>query len=198
MQHAIIIMNNKTIVSRLMFGFIFLFFGIRGSKEKQLFFWSNPFCWANNLVKLVFLSFLRHATEYPRDKVILHQYVRGPYVPSTSPFVVKLETYCRMAKIPYLVTCHIFCWDYIFVCFVVGRFGWLVVLRINVDLAIFQPYLDLKAGDNQSLKIQVARLGIEPRSSCSASQELNHSATAAPSLLVEVTFDDLCDGALKA
>ena len=58
--------------------------------------------------------------------------------------------------------------------------GWLVVLRINVDLAIFQPYLDLEAGDNQSLKIQVARPGIEPRSSCSASQELNHSATAVP------------------
>ena len=56
----------------------------------------------------------------------------------------------------------------------------LVVLRINVDLAIFQPYLDLEAGDNKSLKIQVARPGIEPRSSCSASQELNHSATAAP------------------
>ena len=32
----------------------------------------------------------------------------------------------------------------------------LVVFRINVDLAIFQPYLDLEAGDNQSLKIQVA------------------------------------------
>ena len=58
---------------------------------------------------------------------------------------------------------------------------WLVVFRINVDLAIFQPYLDLEAGDNQSLKIQVARPIIEPRSSCSASQELNHSATAAPS-----------------
>ena len=57
--------------------------------------------------------------------------------------------------------------------------GWLV-LRINVDLAIFQPYLDLEAGDKQSLKIRVARPGIEPRSSCSASQELNHSATAAP------------------
>ena len=53
---------------------------------------------------------------------------------------------------------------------------------MNVDLAIFQPYLDLEAGDNQSLKIQVARRGIEPRSSCSASQELNHSATAAPTL----------------
>ena len=58
--------------------------------------------------------------------------------------------------------------------------GWLVVFRINVDLAIFQPYLDLEAGDNQSLEIQVARPGIEPRSSGSASQELNHSATAAP------------------
>ena len=58
--------------------------------------------------------------------------------------------------------------------------GWLVVLRITVDLAIFQPYLDLEAGDNQSLKIQVARPGIEPQSSCSACQELNHSATAAP------------------
>ena len=55
-----------------------------------------------------------------------------------------------------------------------------LVVLINVDLAIFQPYLDLEAGDNQSLKIQVARRGTEPRSSCSASQELNHSATAAP------------------
>ena len=64
---------------------------------------------------------------------------------------------------------------------VIRLVGWLVVLRINVDLAIFQPYLDLEAGDNQSLKIQVARPGIEPQSSCSASQELNHSATAAPS-----------------
>ena len=53
-------------------------------------------------------------------------------------------------------------------------------MRINVDVAIIQPYLDLKAGDNQSLKIQVARPGIEPRSSCSVSQELNHSAVAAP------------------
>ena len=58
--------------------------------------------------------------------------------------------------------------------------GWLVVLRITVDLAIFKPYIDLETGDNQSLKIQVARPGIEPQSSCSASQELNHSATAAP------------------
>ena len=73
--------------------------------------------------------------------------------------------------------------DFISYCIVRGWLklvSWLVVLRINVDLAIFQPYLDLEAGDNQSLKIQVARPGIEPRSSCSASQELNHSATATP------------------
>ena len=67
--------------------------------------------------------------------------------------------------------------------------GWLLVVLINVDLAIFQPYLDLEAGDNQSLKIQVARRGIEPRSSCSASQELNHSATAAPADVLKVIFD---------
>ena len=66
--------------------------------------------------------------------------------------------------------------------------GWLVVLRVNVDLAIFQPYLDLEAGDNQSLKIQVARTGIEPRSSCSASQKLinNHSATTAPDIILKL------------
>ena len=61
-----------------------------------------------------------------------------------------------------------------------GRQKLVDCLRINVDLAICQPYLDLEAGDNQSLKFQVARPGIEPRSSCSASQELNHSATTAP------------------
>ena len=31
-------------------------------------------------------------------------------------------------------------------------YGWLVVLRIYFALAIFQPYRDLEAGDNQSLK----------------------------------------------
>ena len=39
---------------------------------------------------------------------------------------------------------------------------WLVVLRINVDLAIFQPFLDLETGDNQSLKVQVVRPGMNP------------------------------------
>ena len=31
---------------------------------------------------------------------------------------------------------------------------WLVVLRIYVTLALFQPYCDLEAGDNQSLKFK--------------------------------------------
>ena len=61
-------------------------------------------------------------------------------------------------------------------------------MRINVDLAIFQPYLDLEAGDNQSLKIQVARPGIEPRSSCSASQSLT---TRPPLLLIDPALSSL-------
>ena len=62
----------------------------------------------------------------------------------------------------------------------VQEIGWLVVFMIYVASAVFQPYRDMEAGDNQSLKIPVARPRIEPRSSCSASQYLNHSATAAP------------------
>ena len=52
---------------------------------------------------------------------------------------------------------------------------WLVVLRIYVALAIFQPYRDLEAGE-----IVAARLGIEPRTNCSESQEFNHYTTGAP------------------
>ena len=62
----------------------------------------------------------------------------------------------------------------------VWLFGWLVVLKIYVALVICQLYRDLEAGDNQSLKIQVTRPGIEPWTSCSASEELNHSTTATP------------------
>ena len=35
--------------------------------------------------------------------------------------------------------------------------GWLVVLRIYVASVVFQQYRDLEAGDNQSLKVQVAK-----------------------------------------
>lgn len=39
--------------------------------------------------------------DYPKGTVILHQTGRGPFAPSLSPFTVKLETYLRIAKIPY-------------------------------------------------------------------------------------------------
>ncbi|CAC5358653.1 unnamed protein product [Mytilus coruscus] len=40
--------------------------------------------------------------KYPRDTVILHQISRGPFAPSISQYVMKLETYLRFAKIPYM------------------------------------------------------------------------------------------------
>ena len=60
--------------------------------------------------------------------------------------------------------------------------GWLVgcIEDLHRAFAVFHPYRDLEAGDTLSLKIQLTRPGIEPRSSCSACQELNHSATTAP------------------
>ena len=43
--------------------------------------------------------------------------------------------------------------------------GWLVVLRIYVALAVFQPYRDLEAGDisNQSLKFKWRGRDSNPR-----------------------------------
>ncbi|XP_076090978.1 failed axon connections homolog [Mytilus galloprovincialis] len=38
---------------------------------------------------------------YPPDTVILHQIGRGQYAPSLTPYAIKLETYLRMANIPY-------------------------------------------------------------------------------------------------
>ena len=39
-------------------------------------------------------------------------------------------------------------------CYKTWLAGWLVVFRIYVALAVFQPYRDLEAGDNQSLKFK--------------------------------------------
>ena len=41
--------------------------------------------------------------DYPRDKVILHQFKKGKYAPSLGHFVMKLETYLRITKIPFEV-----------------------------------------------------------------------------------------------
>ena len=53
-------------------------------------------------------------------------------------------------------------------------------------IAVFKPYRDLKAGDNQSLKFQSGEAGNRNQTSCSASQELNHSATATSNLLIRL------------
>ena len=55
----------------------------------------------------------------------------------------------------------------------------LFFFRIYVDLAVFQPYLDLEAGDNQPLKIQVVRQGTEPGPLAPQAKSL----TTRPSLL---------------
>ena len=39
----------------------------------------------------------------PKDTVVLHQFPRGKITPSISPFCLKLETYLRVAAIPYEV-----------------------------------------------------------------------------------------------
>ncbi|KAJ8298871.1 hypothetical protein KUTeg_022931, partial [Tegillarca granosa] len=41
-------------------------------------------------------------TNFPANIVILHQIERGPFAPSYVPFAVKLETYLRMANLPYM------------------------------------------------------------------------------------------------
>ncbi|XP_060068093.1 failed axon connections homolog [Ylistrum balloti] len=41
--------------------------------------------------------------EYPPDTIVICQMGRGPYVPSLTPFAIKLETYLRLEGIPYEV-----------------------------------------------------------------------------------------------
>ena len=43
----------------------------------------------------------RRIAAYPKDTVVLHQFPRGLYAPSASPFVMKLETWLRITGIPY-------------------------------------------------------------------------------------------------
>ena len=53
--------------------------------------WTSPFIYR------------RCGIDYPKDKVIVHQFGKGTFAPSIGHFVLKLETYLRMAKIPYEV-----------------------------------------------------------------------------------------------
>lgn len=39
----------------------------------------------------------------PKDVVLVHALPRGRLAPNISPFVLRLETYLRLAKIPYQV-----------------------------------------------------------------------------------------------
>lgn len=43
----------------------------------------------------------RKRKQYAKDTVILHQFARGKNMPSLSPFPIKVETFLRIAKIPY-------------------------------------------------------------------------------------------------
>lgn len=45
------------------------------------------------------------ATQIPR--LILHSFERAKTVPNASPYVMKLETYLRMADIPYKVNLYV-------------------------------------------------------------------------------------------
>jgi hypothetical protein len=40
--------------------------------------------------------------DYPRDTVIVHQLGRAPYAPSLVPFDIKLETFLRITKVPFI------------------------------------------------------------------------------------------------
>ncbi|XP_029653759.1 failed axon connections homolog isoform X1 [Octopus sinensis] len=68
-----------------------------------------PICyWTLLLLAPVLLAFLvykiyfQKKREIPKNTVLLYQMGRGPHAPSVSPFPMKLETYLRMAKIPYM------------------------------------------------------------------------------------------------
>lgn len=53
------------------------------------------------VAKFVRRIFAEKPKEYPKDVVILFQVPRRAISPNLSPFAIKLETYLRMAKIPY-------------------------------------------------------------------------------------------------
>ncbi|KAL3889900.1 hypothetical protein ACJMK2_002220 [Sinanodonta woodiana] len=73
--------------------------------------WGNSLIFCSGLVVLLLVILVARKLwgkssssnpSYSRDKVVLHQFHRGHYAPSMSAFAVKLETYLRMVKIPYM------------------------------------------------------------------------------------------------
>lgn len=70
---------------------------------------SCPWCFGGVCVVLaVVIGYVIHVFKRkgirkacPPDTVLLHQFRRGDWAPNISPFPIKLETYLRMAKIPY-------------------------------------------------------------------------------------------------
>ncbi|BFZ26114.1 hypothetical protein BsWGS_29153 [Bradybaena similaris] len=54
------------------------------------------------LYRKIFRRSCQPAVECPPNTVLLFQLARGPYAPSLSCFPVKLETFLRMAKVPYV------------------------------------------------------------------------------------------------
>ncbi|XP_046373448.1 failed axon connections homolog [Haliotis rufescens] len=72
------------------------------TSQKILYVFGGAAVTAVSLVAIRILTLKEEKRkDYPRDKVILHQIGRGPFAPSMTPFAVKLETYLRMARIPY-------------------------------------------------------------------------------------------------
>ena len=65
---------------------------------------------------------------------------------------------------------------------------WVFFFRIYVDLAIFQPYLDLEAGDNQSLRIHWRGRGSNPGSLASQAKSLTTRPTLPHEWRKGVTF----------
>lgn len=41
--------------------------------------------------------------DVPKDVVLVHAFPKSRFAPNVSPFVLRLETYLRLAKIPYQV-----------------------------------------------------------------------------------------------
>ncbi|KAI8789724.1 failed axon connections homolog isoform X2 [Biomphalaria glabrata] len=64
-------------------------------------FW--PILYLIPVIVCLFYGFRKKkGSKIPRNTVCLHQVGRGPLVPSLSPFALKLETFLRMHKIPYM------------------------------------------------------------------------------------------------